>query len=86
MICKVIGDLTGKLVQHGDCDHSGEMQQFFLGFSKCIQNWGLQNTPPFPLAKQLTHRQIQAIAWAQQREQVSHFSCAFLFQGFKETL
>ena len=49
-------------MQHGDCDHSDEMQHFFLDFSKRIQNWGLQNTPLFPLAKKLTHRQIQTIA------------------------
>ena len=62
MICKVIGDLTEKLVQHNDCDHFDEMQQFCRGFSKRIQDWPLRNTPLFPLAKQLTRRQIQ-IFW-----------------------
>ena len=58
----------------------------FLDFSKRNQNWGFQNTPLFPLAKELTHRQIQTVAWAQQREQVSHFSCAFFSQGFEQSL
>ena len=62
LICKANGDLTGRLVQQGDCDHSDEMQQFFPGFSKRIQNWDLQNTPLFLLVKQLTRRQIQ-ISW-----------------------
>ena len=57
MICKVNGDLTGRLVQHENCDHSDEMQQFFLGFLKRIQSWDLQSTPLFLLSKQLTRRQ-----------------------------
>ena len=28
-----------------------EMQQFFLGFLKHIQNWGLRSIPPSPLAR-----------------------------------
>ena len=82
MICKVNGDLTGRLVQHDDYY---EMQEFFLGFSKRTQNCDLRNTPLFPLAKQLTRRQIQ-IFWVKQREQVSNFSYVFLSQGFEEIL
>ena len=85
MTCKVNGDLTGSLVQHDDYDHSDEKQQISPGFLKHIQGLGLQTTPLFLLAIQLTRRQIQLVVWVWQRERVSHFSCVFFSPGFKET-
>ena len=44
MIRKVNGDLTGKLVQHGDYNHSDELQQISRRFLKHIQSSVLRNT------------------------------------------
>ena len=62
MICSVIGDLTEKLAQHDDYDHFGPKKQFFLGFSRQLQNWVRQNTPPVPWATQTTHHRTQTNA------------------------
>ena len=63
MICSVIGDLTETLAQHDNCDHFGARKQFYLGFSKQLQNWGHQNTPPVPWAAQPTHHWTETDAW-----------------------
>ena len=78
MICKVNGDLTGRLVKHDDYDHSYETQQFSPGSLKHIQSLDLQNTPLFFLAVQLTCRQIQIVVWVQQRNGC-HTSLALSF-------
>ena len=51
MICKVNGDLTGRLLQHDGYDYFDETQQLSSGFLKHIQSLDLQNTPLFLLAK-----------------------------------
>ena len=62
-ISRVNGDLTGRLVQHDDYDHSDETQQFSPGFLKHIQSLDLQNTPLFRLAKQFTRCPIIIVVW-----------------------
>ena len=43
MICKVNGDLTGRLVQHDNYDHYGARKQFYLHLAEQLQNWGYRN-------------------------------------------
>ena len=43
MICKVIGDLTEKLVQHDNYDHYGARKQFYLHLAEQLQKWGHQS-------------------------------------------
>ena len=58
----------------------------FSWLFKAHSKFGSSKYTPSPLAEQPTRHQTQTVAWAQQREQVSHFSFAFLCQGFEETL
>ena len=59
MICKVIGDLTKKLVQHDNYDHYGAWRQFYLHLAEQLQNWGHQSKLHVPWAGPPTHRQIR---------------------------
>ena len=59
MICKFIGDLTEKLVQHDDYDHYGSRKQFYLHLAEQLQNWGHKNIFRVAWAALPTHRQIQ---------------------------
>ena len=59
MICKVIGDLTEKLVQHDDYDHYGAMKQFHLHLAEQLQNWGHQSKLHVPWAGPPTQRQLR---------------------------
>ena len=62
MMCKVNGDLSGRLVQHDDYDHYGARKQFYLHLAEQLQNWGHRNKLPVPWAAIPTHRQIQNVA------------------------
>ena len=59
MICKVIGDLTEKLVQHDDYDHNGARKQFYLHLAEQLQNWGHRSKLRVPWAAPTIHRQTQ---------------------------
>ena len=59
MIWSVIGDLTGRLVQHDDYGHYGARKEFSLHLSKQLQNWDRESKLPVPWAAPLTHHRTQ---------------------------